>query len=134
MNESLLYEQSRLMDGLTGEYHSFFQKVLNQAINYTWQCACGSICFASRLYGYTLTRNICCHKWSYHIWPVGRMKFTSLQANLGEIRAFQSVHFFFLVLSLEGVDMTEILVTGTLSLISINQCMIIPVSSAVWFK
>ena len=49
-------------------------------------------------------------RWSCHIWPVGRMKFSSIETNFGE--AFQYIPFFF---SLPLSDMTEIVLTGNLS-------------------
>ena len=63
-------------------------------------------------------------RWPCHIWPVGRMKFASLEANLGGgwgLRVFYPILLFSLPLSGKIPDMTEILLTGTLSLNSINQ-------------
>ena len=60
-------------------------------------------------------------RWPGHIWLVGRMKFASFEANLGGFGALESSILFFLSLSLGSPYMTEILLTGTLSLNSINQ-------------
>ena len=60
-------------------------------------------------------------RWLCHIWFVGRMKFASLETNLDG--AFKSSIAFFLSipsLSRRSPDMTEMLLTGTLSLNSIN--------------
>ena len=60
-----------------------------------------------------------------HIWLVGRMKFASIVANLGGswgILVYPTL-LFSLPLSGRSLNMTEILLIGTLSLNSINVCL-----------
>ena len=56
------------------------------------------------------------------IWPVDRMKYALLKANLGGGQGLlvYPILLSFLPLSGRGPDMTEILLTGTLSINSIN--------------
>ena len=68
-----------------------------------------------------------CHKWvigwcapccSFHTWLVDRVKFASLDTNLGGGWGLFSLSYSFVSTSVSGrsPDMTEILLTGTLSL------------------
>ena len=60
-------------------------------------------------------------RWPYHIWPGGKIKFTSLEANLGGGWGLLVYHILFsLLLSGRSPDMVEILLTGILSLNSIK--------------
>ena len=65
-------------------------------------------------------------RWPCHIWPVGRMKFASLEANLDGIWGLlDPILLFPLPLSGRSLDMTEILLTWALSLNLINSTFII---------
>ena len=54
-------------------------------------------------------------RWSCHTWPVGRMQFASLEANLDLGLLVYHIHLFSLPLSGRSPDVTEILLTGTSS-------------------
>ena len=71
-------------------------------------------------------------RWLCHIWSVGRMKYASLEANLGVGQGLldHPILPFSLLHSGRSLDMTEILFTGTLSLNSIKkQKLLIPLMS-----
>ena len=61
-----------------------------------------------------------CERWACHIWPVGRMKFASLEANLSGSGGLLVYPILLFSLPLSGrsseTDITEILLTGTLNL------------------
>ena len=57
-------------------------------------------------------------RWHCHIWLIGRMKYTSFEANVGGVGAFESIPCFSFSLcgGGGGPNMTEILLNGTLYL------------------